>query len=170
MKNNSSSSSFEYSCTDPYCSWGKVEDHGCAEVNSKFLFEGRIESLEEAVKISVAHSLKKQKMCEKCGSSTTDSFTIFLVNIDFLADNRTQGLLVPSVHNRPHKLEELTQNLSLGSELRKFAGVVVHEPGHYIGYAKRTNGYWEVYNDLESHVTRVRNEWLVCSHILVYTV
>jgi len=74
------------------------------------------------------------------------------------------------------KLSEIPSVLTIQNtvyELRgvcSFTGGNLSEVGHYTAYCKRSNGSWELYDDLAMKAIPIKNKTLVKCECLYYTI
>lgn len=124
--------------------------------------------------LKIFRGVSKYKKCTHCSSQAELKINVapyLLVNIDFISDKTLKPFLRKHVeHNRNYKLGEILCNLKIYLHQFQLIVVIAHTNGHYVGYAKRESGLWEVFDDLAKDVIKVGDDERIQPHILVYTV
>ncbi|KAF0753972.1 Uncharacterized protein FWK35_00027409, partial [Aphis craccivora] len=144
----------------------------CTEKNNQYcqtsyIYNGNFENLVECINerlqktINICHNNTDNKKCENI-KTITPSLSDKHIFIDVLHND--EGLNGPTSHIV--KLSEIPSVLTIQNtvyELRgvcSFTGGNLSEVGHYTAYCKRSNGSWELYDDLAMKAIPIKNKTL----------
>ncbi|KAK4875428.1 hypothetical protein RN001_011850 [Aquatica leii] len=152
----------------------KVCTDGCNKNNTKRLLNMIpininiiTESNFKKIKESIDSALLTETICSSC---TSKAEFVYTISDHIIIDTNGCGTCslehIPyylTVNNKTYILRGLSHYISTNSE-------DLNCIGHYTAYCRRSDGFWELYNDCEKASKTISKSSEVLPHIIIYTI
>lgn len=154
-----------------YLSWSKTEKSVCLKCNDSDEFSTAcvsISGIEIEGKLNDIITQDQLLMCTTCKTKTRRNEVMLNNNYLFLE------WLTSSGEDNTSKLSSVPSTISVGNKKYHLRGIVENfnpsnaKVGHFVAYAKRLHGKWEIYNDLKDKVDNLCNpdKIVVCTLLI----